>query len=116
MARTKDQARARREESAHRSALVNGRDNSRVGATTSEKAYGSEASNKSESDMARRAAIRERRVEQASTRAGNRDVHAGPSAITRQRTNEDLSTTEGTTAVTVEATSDIELAMKAEGI
>ena len=87
MARTKDQARAGREESTQRSAAINGRDESRVGAATSGKAYGDEASSSSGSDRARRAAIRGRRVEQVTATATNKDDHAGPSAITYHRSN-----------------------------
>ena len=116
MARTKDQARAGRAESAQRSAAVNVREVSRVDTKTTKHEYGDEASSSSGSDRARRAETRGRRMEQVTATAANRDDHTGPSAITYTRSNDRLTSTEGTKAAKVEAASDIESAKRAEGI
>jgi len=64
MARTKNQAKAGREEYAQRSTAVNEKEESRVGTTAAGADDGDKASNASGSERARRAAKRERAVGQ----------------------------------------------------
>jgi hypothetical protein len=116
MARTKNQARAGREESAQRSAAVNEREGRRVGPTTSREADGDEASSTSGSERARRAAIRGRRDEHVIATASNKDERVGPSTSANDGGRDNQTTTEGKHADEEMAASESGSTMMAEGV
>jgi len=116
MARTKNQARAGREESARRSTAVNEREGSRVGTTTAGEADGDEARSASGSERARRAAIRGRRDDRVTATASNKDERVDPSTNAINSGRDMQAAAEGTQVDRERAASGSGSVMMAEGV